>query len=73
MAKAVDAAKNHEAPKVLAGKGRGQPEQLKALTVIKKAVEAAKKVQAREEKKALSAKKKREMLERKIAKMKITL
>ena len=40
---------------------------------MKKAVEAAKKVQAREEKKALSAKKKRELPEQKIAKVEATL
>ena len=71
--KAADAAKNHEAPKVSAGKGRGQPEQLKAGTATKKAVEAEKKVQAREEKKAFPAKKKRETPEQKIAAMKATL
>ena len=43
------------------------------MTAIKKAVEAAKKVQVREEKKALSAKKKKELSEQKIAKMKVTV
>ena len=60
MAKAVGAAKNHEASKVSAGKDRGQTEQQKAETVRKKVVEATKKVHAREEKKALTARKKRE-------------
>ena len=57
VAKGAAATKNHEATRELAGKGKGQADQLKAMTATKKAVEAAKRVQTWEEKRVFSAKK----------------